>query len=1263
MKSAFLLGSIVSVLLLGCHSATQNVSLRHATREMNASDVTLLNEAVERYFAASAAKEMRDAVSQAKTLGPDTGAYHFIAADLARFDSRLEDQFDHVVQGARDSESDFALSCLRDVFGFSFTYDQRETARRLLTEIASNHTNPEMRDFAHYALVYHLQADGELKTAAKHARSFGWRLPFSIIGTWDNDQGKGFDAVFPPEEKIDLAGAYLGHYVNVGWRDDLVSEPNGVIDFTEMLYPSNWAVAYAVSTFNVKEAGAYELRVLTSDSMKIWINDGLVFSDRKVDGGGFDTVVIPISLTAGVNRVLVKSAQNSDSDWRLFARLTRTNGEAIDAVPFEPVKADSPVTSPADDMAEPFSVASLVERELFGLKEGSALKGIMRIRAADRAGQEILSIEAAENVLKTYPSSFRFKFELAMSLWGLGERAKANLALTDLFETYRGDFVLIGLRQAEFWKQNKLRRKARDLLIEITEKNPQSSDALIDLAGWYSDEEWTEDYCFIVEEINQKWKGWPLAERELASCYQNLDFDDLAKGIYQSTLKKIPYHYGSLSTLYNYAMNEEDFDAAGKYLDKLKAVWPEAISTLAKWAELNRQLRNFDEFRKTVLRIQRIIPDSPWSYERLAHLAYYQKNKEEAIRLWEKSLEKYPNDGDLEDRLSYLSPAKKEEWEADVPTQDEINALIARRNTIPVQPGTNIVFLIDDEVERLKVDGSTVSIITMVKHSLNMEGKDAITTNNIGCRGNTKVLFAYSVAPSGEIIDASTINGGRIAFKGLEVGATTVVQARCEESPSSMLGNYFSKGWAFQHLRTQFVDSRFVLWMPKDTKLQEFSRGDVKKEVSEQKDLTRISWSIKNSPVLLPENQMPSVQDFAWRLLVSTVPDWSVFYEWEQALLLDAFRTSPEIVALAERIEKSTETKAQRVRKIQAYLSTEIRYKREYEDPIAGVKPHPAPMVLSRGYGDCKDKAVLFMTLAKLMNIETRFALVRTRGAGQIIRETPSQQFNHAIVYVPKQEGIDEEGFYDPTADGLDVTTLHSADAGTWSLILDLKKRSFEWKEIAFQSADMNYDNRELVADINEDGAVSGTLTVSSQGGVAAKIRRISRNEERMTKTLQHIASSVVPGSTVEQPEKLDIDDVEKPISFSYPVRSETFSRKTDKKISFQIPSGISLDKFFVIDQRKYDIMLGAPFTQSWNMEFNLPEKTRKVSVPEDYRLETGCIAYSRAIKRSKKKVSIVQKIQFLCESIPAQDYNGYKDKVQKLRQIQEEEVVITLKK
>src|SRR5215470_2724244 len=109
---------------------------------------------------------------------------------------------------------------------------------------------------------------------------------------------------------------------------------------------------------------------------------------------------------------------------------------------------------------------------------------------------------------------------------------------------------------------------------------------------------------------------------------------------------------------------------------------------------------------------------------------------------------------------------------------------------------------------------------------------------------------------------------------------------------------------------------------------------------------------------------MPTADELGANSRISTVPDWDMWVSWEKALLVGAFRTSPEVDAVAEKLGEGKPDTLEKARRIHEFVMEEIRYQQDYESFIAGVKPHPAPMVLERKYGDCKDKAVLFITLA-----------------------------------------------------------------------------------------------------------------------------------------------------------------------------------------------------------------------------------------------------------------------------------------------------------
>ena len=218
------------------------------------------------------------------------------------------------------------------------------------------------------------------------------------------------------------------------------------------------------------------------------------------------------------------------------------------------------------------------------------------------------------------------------------------------------------------------------------------------------------------------------------------------------------------------------------------------------------------------------------------------------------------------------------------------------------------------------------------------------------------------------------------------------------------------------------------------------------------------------------------------------------FAEWEKALLVDAYRQSPEVKDIAKRILTGTTNTMERVRQIHNYVIGQIRYQQDYEETIAGVKPHAAAQVIERKYGDCKDKAVLFIALAREAGIAVHFASVRTRDRGPLLREVPSQQFNHAIVYVPKQEGISEGRFFDPTVDTLDLDVLRNDDQGTLAYVYDDERKVHYWQEIPFQSPEMNTLQTNVDVRLSRNGEVRGELKLSGIGQIPALVRQAARN-------------------------------------------------------------------------------------------------------------------------------------------------------------------------
>lgn len=1220
-----------------------------------------LNRAVEAYYGAVTVQAMREAVEAAKKAGPDTALYHEIAGDLALMEDRYEDRFEHLFAALLDPADDAALLHLNWLWNLSWRLRHREKAVALCEVLAHVHPNPELRRLATFVIMASYMKEGKLESLPELAPALGWRLPLALIGTWDNDQGKGFDIAYPPEHEIDLDKSYQGQLIRTSWRTELDWRQYGDLDLSELLWPNSRAVAYAVAAVDVRETGAYELRLSTSDPVKVWVNDKLVFADRHITSFKLDNPAIPVTLRAGANRILIKTAQKRGG-WMLAARLTGPGGFPVKPGALKALPADTSYSTsgpaPADSVK---NNVDLVAGRAYGSAGESARRDYLLASRARLLGLKVPAVKLAESFAGKHPKSLAGRYLLAICLWNNKELGRTSDLLKELADEAGDELILVRIKQARFLRQSNLKEKARKILISVRDAHPDRPLAYRRLADLFNSEGWREDRCRVLEEADGRWPGWPGVMMDLADCRKDLNFDAEAEAIYLRVLDRLPYHSGALRNIYRMSREKQDYDLAEAYARSLVRARPYWKRTWRRLGEVLRRKGDRAGAGKTFKRIVALSPTSPEGYRLLAELAYQAGDREKAIEYWLKTLDRDPDNEKLANRMAFLAPPERGPWAVDVPDEKALEEAVALRDKIDFPPGADALLLLDHEVVELKPDGSTTMVITEISHALNESGRDSITRFNLRGGGRSRILHAYAVGPDYRRVEASSIRGRAIRFRNLKIGSSVVVQYRLDKPPSAFLGEYFTGFWRFQNYKRQFVDSRYVLWAPEGAKVSEYVSGDIKREERRENGMVRMSWSAANTPVLIPEYYSSPLREIAWSLSVSTVPDWGMFQKWESALLHDVFRESPEVIALAKKLFDGAGTAEEKLARIQAYLMKNIRYQMDYERTISGVKPHSAPMILARQYGDCKDKAVLFITLARLGGIEAHFALVRTRYAGAIRRETPSQQFNHAIVYAPPQPGYEKGRFFDPTVDALDVSVLRRDDQGVWAFVLDPETNSYAWREIPFQPAGINYVHKKITLDLKPDGGGRGEVLISAQGGEGMAIRKSARNPENLAQMLQWKTNELLPGARVVSHETVQVTDVHNPAQVKIEVEAPTLARLEGKELRMRLPIDWTPKGRFALAERKHPLVLGVPCTLIWEVELILPKGANASRLPESKTVKTKYLSFERKVSQGNGRILATIEAKILMERIPPEDYQAIRAETEKIMHMFKDEVAVRM--
>ncbi|MBU0554167.1 hypothetical protein KKF91_18230 [Myxococcota bacterium] len=1219
-----------------------------------ARDEAALRAAVRAYYTATDPAGLRAAVADALAAGPETALYHEIAADLADLEDRPRATLRHLSAALLDPSGDNALLDLHRIAEQAWTEAERRRLEILLARLAHGHPRPEVRAYAAWMRTHALHLRGAEAQRDASLAEIGYRPPLAIIGTWDNDQGKGFDAVYPPEREINPAKGYLGKLIEIHWRARYPMDPRGKINLSNLMEPNAWQVAYAAVNLEVKVEGDYELRLGASNPTKVWLDEQLVFSGRRLSSWLFDGVVIPVHLKPGVHPILIKSAQQQGG-WLMSFRVSAPGGgppppEALAHAPLDAQPRFEAITRPTlqeDDLLEA-RVRDLPPgpRRLF-------LKSVW----AETLGLKAPTVTLTEAFLKAHPNALRGRYRLAMRLWDNGERGRTADLLQGLIQDFGDELLRVPLRQARFWTQQKLEVKARALLLRLFQEHPKHPGAYLSLASLFSSEGWHEEACAVLEAADDRWPRWPWVLNALADCRQQLSFFPEVEQMRRARLEALPYDYDALKALHWLLRGNDAYEEAVIIARRMTHAWPHERQAHLDLAETLRRARRPLEAEAALEAAIALTPAAAQPRQALAHLALQRDDKIAAIRHFRDALARDPENDEIAQRLAFLAPEEEGPWSVDVPGEAALEAAVAARATVTPKHGADVIYLLDDEVTSLASDGTTINIVTMVAHALNQAGRDQLTQMKVRSGGRSRILAAYAVAPDGRRVEASSIRGRTVRFRQLEVGSTVVFQYRIDQRPDGYLASHMARQWWFQSPGVQTHEGRWVLWSPKGTTVHAEVLGAVTHARREGALMDRDEWSARDTDPLVSEPGMPTYNEVVSHVIVSTVPDWDLFWKWERALLRDSFRESPELKALAAELFADKPSALARVEAIQAYLMSEIRYQQDYEHHIAGVKPHAAGVVLARQYGDCKDKAVLFITLARLGGVEAHFVLVRTRDAGPVRQAVPMQQFNHAIVYVPQQPGIEEARFYDPTVDALDIKVLRDDDQGTLAAVFDPNTETHHWRPIPFDPPQR--DITEVRADLrlSAGGDVSGALRIIAQGRAGAALRKAARNPAQLRQILEQQAGRTFPGLEMGDVAPLAVSDVYRPAEVKLDLHAALARREGDA-LRFKLPFGWRPDSLFTLERRLYPVLMGTPRVMRWRLEVPLEGRLMQRS-PAPIDLEADCIGLHRAVSVEGDRLIATQEVEMRCERIEVADYAAHRAWARRVRAHLDEEVVL----
>jgi tetratricopeptide (TPR) repeat protein len=1168
---------------------------------------------------------------------PDAAMLHEVAGYAAMLDGDNEASGLHFLAAAADLDSDATELYLEELPGDP-PRAQAEATMRVLDQLRLRHPRAEVRARAAWKLAIFERRYG-LGAADALVDALGFVRDWQMAGTFDNDQGKGFLNVFPPEEKIDLAAALPGPLVPLHWRKVERLDRFGAVPLDSLLWPRESAVAYLATWVHSDRERVAVLRLGSSVAARAFCNGALVLSEERISGGDdFDNLNVSCPLHAGWNQILVKSA-NKHGRWRVRARLTDLDGAPLadlrtSAQP-QPFIANPAAASTALLPLWGSPASALVNRHRFILARACAYVGAARDALAPL--QELLA-EAPGNVIGRQYAAFAH--------WDNEELGKAIDLFNETIADTKAKVVSLLLHRARYYEQKQLWEKAQSDLDAAVALSPRARAARSELAELYRHRGWQTDRCRVDEELLQKWPDFAHAMRDRVECLEALGYEREAERELERATSIEPGLEATWNSRLRLAWTRADLAAARRLLPEVERLDPTQPEWIVEEGDLLRRLGRPDEAKLRFEAAAKMAPEWPTPYERLGGLAWERGRRDEALEQWKLGAARDPNNSAVAQRIEFLAPTKLGFIERFVPTDAEFERALAQKPK--PHPGGQSALLLDHEVTEVNADGSARRVVSKVEQALDEHGRDALTHERLPGDGTLKILRAFSLSPTGERQEASSIRGGEVRFRTLAVGSKTVIQYIHYRPPAHFLPGAFVSPWFFQGVGRQHEESTWVIVLARGQKLHVSKIGPVEEKEELDGDRRVLTFHAAHLPPLVQEQHMPPAIDLIAQVEVSTVDGWDDYVRWERALLVDAFRSDPKLDALVDKIMEGSKSPREKLDKLYHYAAQDVRYQQDYENTIAGVRPHAAPVVVERGYGDCKDKAVLLIQMARRAGLKLQFAILRTTGVGKVRREVPNQQFNHAIVWVPSQAGIEQPFFMDPTSDGLDVGNLREDDQGAAALVMDPETGKYEFKDIPYQAPELSYDRHKVRIDVKSPTEAVASDELSLRGSWASALRRLLRNQALAQKLYEQLAAMIFPGTTMKSAHGEEKEDTWHPLQLALELDVSSSIRAEEASWRLSLPGTFRLAGVMALKQRENPLRLGVPDSSSVEIEALVPDGYKFTHAPVDFTVEHACFSVKRKAQLEPRRLRVTVAYTRKCTDVEIADYAGFRDAVQR---------------
>jgi cellulose synthase operon protein C len=1130
---------------------------------------------------------------------------------------------------------------------------------------------PPIRAYASVIDAYARRRRGDLDGAREKVQNAGLVSKWLAVGPFDNEGKAGFAQAYGPEkdlsDPVSLTRSYPGKERPVHWRAVPDVYTYGWLDLGDLVRPKEKACVYASAFVKSKAAHsasrAISVWVGAAGAFKLFWNGAEVLADPAYRGLDADRFAAGVTLAKGWNRLTVKVCGDDDGPM-VSVRLANALGAPDPSIV---VSADPTLAAEAAENTNETKPSAANRLE-------GPLQTFTRLASTPKASPAVLEAFARylhltggddpasheTQDLARRAANAELTWQRALLASSLAEDRNDQRDWLDRADGAAGTNkqVALLLARAELARSGPSWRDAVPYYDEVLAIEPDNARALLGRVELYREAGLKRTAVLTLEKGLESNPRSVALLRVYASALRELGRTaeaDEAADRYSAFRFDDSTYIGDRIEL---AVMRRDTNAASRWIDRLIAADPDSSWALSVAARAYRAMGQRGRAIACYQKALDLAPEDTEAMRAQADLFGEQGDRDAQRRFLRQILTVRPQAKDIREYVEHIEPPK--------PRADERHAWAPEqflpRRSAPAA-GEIRRTLRDLTVTTVYSNGLASHFRQVVFQPLTDEAAASAREYAFAFQADSEVVqlrAARVYRADGKVDEAIESGEGPadnpalamytsahtfyVHFPRLNAGDVVELRYRVEDvAPRNELADYFGEIVYLQKPEPT-AEAEYVLRTPKDRPFWFKASGlpglstreTVDGETREQ--VFRIE---KPAPVL-PEPSMPPFSEVLGHVHVSTYKNWDQVAAWYWGLAKDQLIADDEVRRRVATITKGLTKPLDKVRAIYGEVVQRTRYV-ALEFGIYGYKPRPASQTFARGWGDCKDKAALIITMLKEAGIPASMVLVRSGIRGEMEPDPPSlAPFDHAIAYVPSLKL-----FLDGTAEYTGSLELPPMDRSSLALIVDPGGKG-TLVHLPDPDAQATRRVRKIDATPTPEGGAQIDVRMETSGALAAEARQRYHAKGTRRERLARDLAADFPGfelaAGAQAVEMNDLEDIEQPVKLHTRGKTASFARRESGDLSIAVgPADRLVARFASLSGRKHDVRLVIRSSLEEELVVHLPPGHRVKAVPDTLQADGPFGSYSISAEVSPNKVVVRTKLAFNKSRILASEYPAWR--------------------